>query len=457
MKPCTKCGQENGEDALFCPRCGNSLKGAGADPLIGTVVADRYVLVEKIGEGRSGVIYRGEHVTLRRKVAVKILHRQLSEDEAAIERFRREATTVCEIDNDHILEVIDFGRAADGRLFFAMELLDGEPLSKLLEREKRLPVPQVIDILTQAGEALMEAHALGYVHRDLRPRNLFLTRKRGKSDFVKLLDFGLAKLILPDAEPGTTVMGFTFGDPRYISPEQARGETVDRRADLYSLGVVAFEMLTGEAPYQGARAADIIEQHLTAKVPSVRAKRSDCPEWLDQVVQRALAKPPEKRFITVLRMNECLRDQKAPSLSDAGSSELAATEPFAKVPGGVAAQAAKMIEPQPAAHTLVPGAGPTATEVRAAADDAKTQVMPQLAEKTVVVPELADRTVTDNPNPPAGDTGQLPRRTVGFGERVNGAGPASAVPQTKPGDSQRGKSKKQLRKEEKKDQRKSGK
>ena len=123
---------------MFCPHCGNSLKAAGADPLLGTIVADRYLLIEKVGEGRSGVVYRGEHTALRRKVAVKILGAALSQDEAAMERFRRDVTTVCEIDNDHLLQVQDFGRTRDGNLFFAMELLDGEPLSKVIEREGAL-------------------------------------------------------------------------------------------------------------------------------------------------------------------------------------------------------------------------------------------------------------------------------------------------------------------------------
>src|SRR4051812_17386691 len=174
-KNCSRCGHMSTDDALFCPRCGNSLKGANADPLVGKVVADRYLLVEKIGQGGSGTIYRGEHTTLRKKVAVKILHHQLSLDESAIERFRREATTVGEIDNEHILQVLDFGRAEDKRLFFAMEYLEGETLTKILETGGKLAVPRVLDIVTQIAEALMEAHGLGYVHRDLRPRNIYLT------------------------------------------------------------------------------------------------------------------------------------------------------------------------------------------------------------------------------------------------------------------------------------------
>src|SRR5207244_7299517 len=139
-------------------------------------------------------------------------------------------------------------RAEDGRLFFAMEYLEGEALSAVLEREGALPIERSVDILQQLVDALMEAHALGYVHRDLRPRNVFLTKRRGRSDFVKLLDFGLAKLVLPDIDAAKTNMGMTFGDPHYMAPEQARGDVVDRRADIYSLGAIAFEMLVGQPP-----------------------------------------------------------------------------------------------------------------------------------------------------------------------------------------------------------------
>ena len=317
LKHCTQCGAAQEGDARFCAKCGTAIVGAGGnDPMLGKVVVDRYLLVDKIGSGGSGTIYRAEHTTLRKKCAVKILHHQLSRDEHAIERFRREATTVGEIDNEHILQVLDFGRAEDGRLFFAMEHLEGETLTKVLERDGKLPVARVIDILTQVLEALVEAHGLGYIHRDLRPRNIYLTVKKSRADFVKLLDFGLAKLIVPNVEAKQTALGMTFGDPKYMSPEQARGETVDRRADIYSLGVIAYEMIAGAPPYAGGGTFQILQQHLDEPVPSVRASRPDCPEWLDGVVKRAMAKKADDRFLTVFKMLECLREQKSPLSPD---------------------------------------------------------------------------------------------------------------------------------------------
>ena len=288
--------------------CGAPRARRDGDPLIGDVIADRYLLRERLGHGSSGTIYLAEHVTLRRRCAVKVLHHELARDDLAVERFRREATTVGHIDNEHIVEVLDFGRAGDGRLFLAMEYLEGETLASLLEREQRLQVGQVVDILSQLGEALMEAHAMGYIHRDLRPRNVFLARRRRGDLFVKLLDFGLAKLVEKEGDATSTNLGMTFGDPRYMSPEQAQGEHFDRRADIYALGVIAFQMLVGQPPFVGEKVFDVLTKHLEDAPPEPSSVREDVPTWLDAIVLRMLAKDPEERFVTVYRLVEALRD-----------------------------------------------------------------------------------------------------------------------------------------------------
>jgi serine/threonine-protein kinase len=305
---CERCQAEFAADALFCPMCGAPRAKMGGDPLIGEVVADRYLLRQRLGHGGSGTIYLAEHVTLRRRVVVKILHHELSRDELAVERFRREATTVGQIDNEHIVEVLDFGRTKDGRLFLAMEYLDGETLAAALVRMRQLPIAQVTGILVQLGEALMEAHALGYVHRDLRPRNVFLARRRGQDGFVKLLDFGLAKLVEREGEAASTSLGMTFGDPRYMSPEQAHGNPVDRRSDIYSLGVIAYEMLAGMAPFVGKKVFDVLTAHLETEPTPPSELRSEVPAWLESVVLRMLAKQPGDRFVTVYRLVEALRE-----------------------------------------------------------------------------------------------------------------------------------------------------
>jgi tetratricopeptide (TPR) repeat protein/tRNA A-37 threonylcarbamoyl transferase component Bud32 len=278
---------------------------------MGTVIGDRFLILERLGHGGSGTIYRAEHVTLRRKVAIKVLHHELSRDDLAVERFRREATTVSEIDNDHIVEIHDFGHTADGRLYLAMELLEGEVLQDVIRREKRLSVELTLDVLLQLGEALAEAHAMGYVHRDLRPRNVWLAARRGRPNFVKLLDFGLAKLVENEGRAASTSLGMTFGDPKYMSPEQARGEAVDRRADLYSMGCIAYEMLVGQPPFANGKVFDILTQHIDTLPSEPRDRRDDVPLWLNTVIMRLLAKKPEDRFVTVLGLVEALRQQTA--------------------------------------------------------------------------------------------------------------------------------------------------
>lgn len=295
---CSSCGRKLPADAQFCPGCGAPTPN---DPLVGQIAGERYRIIELIGHGGSGTIYRGEHVTLRRKVAVKVLHHELSQDDLALERFRREATTVGEIDNDHIVDIHDFGRLPDGRLYLAMELCEGETLAELIARQGRLGIEQATDILTQLGEALMEAHAMGYVHRDLRPRNVFLARRRGREGFVKLLDFGLAKLVAKGGAASTS-LGMTFGDPKYMSPEQARGDPVDQRADIYSLGCIAYEMLCGEPPFSGGRVFDILTKHVESTPAAPADKRAEIPAWLSAAVMRMLAKTADERFATVYRM-----------------------------------------------------------------------------------------------------------------------------------------------------------
>ncbi len=309
MITCAGCKHSYADSALFCPNCGTpkAREPVAGDPLIGKILGERFQVIELIGQGGSGTIYRAEHTTLRRRVAIKVLHNELSRDDLAVERFRREATTVAEIDNEHIVEVHDFGRTSDGRLYLAMEMLEGETLDSVLAREKQLSVERTADILIQVGEALMEAHAIGYVHRDMRPRNLYLAVRRGKANFVKLLDFGLAKLVEGDAQAASTSLGMTFGDPRYMSPEQARGDRIDRRADIYQLGCIAYEMLTGAPPFTGNRVFDILSKQVTEVPQPLPTRRPGVPLWMEAAVAKMLAKDPENRFATTTRMVEALR------------------------------------------------------------------------------------------------------------------------------------------------------
>jgi eukaryotic-like serine/threonine-protein kinase len=307
MVPCTNCRHTYPDTALFCPNCGTAKVRTEGDGLLGKVLGERFLVQARLGQGTSGTIYRAEHVTLRRKVAIKVLHAELARDDLAVERFRREATMVAEVDNEHIVEIHDFGRTPDGRLYLAMELLEGETLDAALKREGKLSVERTADILIQLGEALMEAHAVGYIHRDLRPRNIYLAVRRGKPNFVKLLDFGLSKLVESDSHAASTSLGMTFGDPHYMSPEQARGDRIDRRADIYQLGCIAYEMLTGDPPFTGKRVFDVLSRQVTEAPLPLPSKRAGVPLWMEAAVARMLAKSPDDRFATTSRLIEALK------------------------------------------------------------------------------------------------------------------------------------------------------
>ena len=428
---CIKCGSENPKEALFCTACGQALHHAQNDPLVGQTIGGRYHLVERIGQGAAGTIYRAEHTTLRRRMAVKLLHQQLAQNEDAVERFRREAITVCEIDNDHIPQVFDFGRAEDGRLFFAMEFLDGVPLSMVMEREGRLTPERTTDILTQIADGLMEAHTLGYIHRDLRPRSIFLTRRRGRADFVKILDFGLAKLVQPElTDAQRTAMGMTYGDPRYMAPEQARGEIVDRRADIYSLGVLGYEMLCGEPPFKGQGTFDVLSKLLEAPVPRLRDKRPDCPPWLESVIRTALAKKPAERFQTVAQFLDAMERKNV----------LANQPPLPmQVSPGAKAEAMKKLTPlNPQSDTAAKGqevrafvSSPAMKAISVPVEDPpraiaqSTQVMPTVAPGTraaALAAAVAPETPVQHEQP------QSIKKTLAYPAIRVGARPEPAVP-----------------------------
>jgi eukaryotic-like serine/threonine-protein kinase len=256
-------------------------------------MAGEYRLLKKLGEGGFGAVYEAEHPLLRRRAAVKVLHQAAGMDSDAVLRFISEAQAANHIRSRHIVDVFSFGKLPNGRHFYVMDLLDGDPLDRFLRREKRCDVVTTLQLLRPIAEALDAAHAAGVVHRDLKPQNIFLAWEPSGETVPKLLDFGMAKLLGDSAV--NTVSGVPIGTPLYMSPEQARGEKVDGRSDVYALGVLCHEMLTGHVPFTGESPLAVLVSHLT--VPPPRASEV-CPELapeLDEPILHMLHKEADGR------------------------------------------------------------------------------------------------------------------------------------------------------------------
>jgi len=259
----------------------------------GTDVGE-YRVEAKIGEGAMGVVYAAVHPVISKRVAVKVLKQSLCDDRGAIERFIDEARVVNEIGNPNIVDVFAFGTLADGRHYLVMEWMRGESLRDRVAGGA-LPLDEVCDIGTTLARALDAAHAKGVIHRDLKPDNVFLIEVPGEPPRVKLLDFGIAKLANDEHHVERTLAGEMVGTPQYVAPEQARGVVIDHRADIYSLGVVLYELITGQPPFQADNAAEMIAKHLIDPAPEPSLLRDETPEPLDDLVTAMLAKHPSGR------------------------------------------------------------------------------------------------------------------------------------------------------------------
>jgi serine/threonine-protein kinase len=257
-----------------------------------------YTITAKLGEGGMGVVFLAEHPVIGRKVAMKAIHPELSRNPEVVSRFVTEAKAVNQIGNEHIVDIHDFGTTADGDFYFIMEFLQGDSLADRLRRESPLDPARALMIGAQVADALAASHAHGIIHRDLKPENIFLIHKGGTSDFVKVLDFGLAKLTVGDDKVShKTRTGSVMGTPYYMSPEQCEGRpNIDHRADVYSLGVILFEMMTGKVPFGGEGYGEIIVKHITAPIPSPRAINPRVPPACEAILLRALAKNRGERF-----------------------------------------------------------------------------------------------------------------------------------------------------------------
>lgn len=271
------------------------------DALVGATLDGRYRVLKRIGEGGMGTVYRGEHMLMGKPVAIKFLHTEMLKSQEFVQRFEREARSVSRLSHPHILQVTDFGRFENNTFYLVMELIEGEVLADILYRERRFSEERALTIIAQILEALEHAHSRGVIHRDLKPENIMLLSSVSRDhDFVKLLDFGIAKVQHGEGtvSPKLTQEGLVFGTPDYMSPEQALGEEVDARTDIYACGVLLFEMLTGFKPFQ----ADVPMRVITLKInhdpPRMKEKVNvDLPhEMLEDIVAKALARNVNARF-----------------------------------------------------------------------------------------------------------------------------------------------------------------
>ncbi|HEY0481672.1 MAG TPA: serine/threonine-protein kinase [Kofleriaceae bacterium] len=288
------------QTALGATSAGEAPRAPGETEIVGTTLSGRYLVTRKVGQGGMGAVYEATHTLIGKRVAVKVLLEKYARREAIVQRLEQEARLASSCQNEHIIDITDFGTTEDGRTFVVMEYLEGESLAECLARETRLPEQRILQIASQATSALAAAHARGIVHRDIKPENLFLLRRKDQ-DFVKVVDFGISKSLRASDEaeeqPRLTQTGMVLGTPLYMSPEQARGDDeLDARVDIYALGVIMYEAATGRVPFIGNNYLSVISQVLNEEPRSVRELRPEISEEFEAIVMRAMDKERTQRY-----------------------------------------------------------------------------------------------------------------------------------------------------------------
>ena len=388
--------------------------------LIGTVIDGRYEIMQCVGEGGMGVVYKARQKSIDRLVAIKMLSSTLAKDKSWVQRFYNEAKACSRLHHPNTIRMFDFGQTSDGQLFMAMEFLDGDSLRQVIARNAPMDPMRVLKIVIQCCASLSEAHNLGIIHRDMKADNIFLIDLPGSTDHVKVLDFGVAKLMM--AEDFATQVGVVFGTPQYMSPEQGRGEPLTPRSDLYGVGILAYEMLTGAVPFSDPNPMSVIQMHLQSAVPPLPPV---VPGLVQTIVMRALEKDQKRRFASAAAMmEEC---QSALTVLSTGPFQVLSPPPhavgtpgvgfapLAASPGAITQPTGGPPPPMPVPHSPVPGPAPAA--LRPASFDRPTvldgrapalppQVSPAsaaaAARKTVLVNSAEHMEMLHQPTPPPG-------------------------------------------------------
>lgn len=309
-KTCPICGTTYPDTSLFCPADGTTLRSDGSDTdLIGTVIADRYLISKLLGEGGMGRVYLASHLRLPQQAAIKVLHPSMVQDSAAVARFNREASNAAKIEHDRVARVFDFGETKNGLVYLAMEFVPGQTLRSILEEQPKLSPARVANLIYQVAEGLDAAHRMNIVHRDLKPDNIMVITDENGIDRAKVVDFGIAKAVNEAAQrTQLTQAGSVIGTPEFMSPEQVFGEALDARSDVYALALVGYQMFTGLLPFDSSTP----ERSLTARIvsdPRTLADAAPEVQWpvaLQEAFNRALAREPDARTASALDFGDAV-------------------------------------------------------------------------------------------------------------------------------------------------------
>ncbi len=337
-----------------------------ADPFIGREILNgQFRILQKIGTGGMGAVYKALQPEMNRMVGVKILHPKLTNRKDLVARFRREARAMSHLTHPNTVKVFLYGELEDGSLYIIMEYLDGKNMNQTVRAEGPMPVERGLPILIQVCGALEEAHRAGIIHRDLKPENIFLCQQGGLKDYAKVLDFGLAKVTEREMRPGSIILtqeGMVFGTPEFMSPEQAQGKTLTPASDIYSLATILYEALTGKLPFEAKTAMDFLSHHVSQKPIglSQRVPGRTFPPLLDKIIARALAKKPEDRFASAADFASAMQAVLA-GLTELPKGLSAAPPPVA-MPGPPQSMPQPISSPLPPIHsstTSMTNASPT--------------------------------------------------------------------------------------------------
>ncbi|HKA87987.1 MAG TPA: serine/threonine-protein kinase, partial [Haliangiales bacterium] len=314
MKSCPACNTRYEDETTFCTRDGTPVVPdmvAGQTPsMLGQILDGRWRVIKKLGEGGMGEVYVAEHIHIEKKVAMKLLRAEVLGNAEAVSRFYQEARSASTIGHENIIQIEDFGKLPDGRVYMLMEYLLGAPLNEMIAREP-LPLGRALDVVIQVCRGLSAAHAKGITHRDMKPENVYVTQKDGR-DLPKILDFGIAKVQHGDTAQNLTQAGTIYGTPFYMAPEQALGGRMDHRVDIYAMGIILYEVFCGVLPFKGETFMGILTQHITMQPdpPSVVAAQNgrQMPPELEQIILKAIRKNADERYQSMNEMAIALTD-----------------------------------------------------------------------------------------------------------------------------------------------------